>query len=155
MPVADRSGDVVPLLNLAVHQVRRDLAADDVVHDPAGIAGLHLMQDDQRLARNMHVHQRLLAAGAEAADGGQEEVLAAVVDGLGESVVQAFGAIAPSAGSHAHRDARNRRQQLAQASLANGIEYADVLNARHYSTSRSSARTSRCRVRSFTWPQMR
>ena len=96
------------------------------------------------------VDQRLLVARAEASDAGEIDVGAAAIDGFGKCVVQAFRAVAPAAGSHADGDARHRRQQLVHPRFANRVEGADVLDARHHSLSRSSDRTSRCRVRSFT-----
>ena len=121
----------------------------------AGIAGLYLMKDQKRLSRNPDVDHRLLAAGPEAPNPGQVEVRATVIDGVDQGAIQSLRPVTVSAGSHPHCDSRDRGQQLAHAGFADGIEDSDVLDARHHSLSRSSARTSRCRVRSFTCPQMR
>src|SRR5271157_6020964 len=80
---------------------------------------------------------------------------AAALDGFGESVVQAFRAIASTTRSHADSDSRRGGNELRQAGFAHSTEGANVLNARHQSLSPSTARISRCRVRSLTWPQMR
>ena len=107
------------------------------------------------LPGNAHVDQRLLEARAETAYVRQHDINAAAFDGLGEGVVQALCAVAAAARSHAHGDARNRRHQLgepasrtalkAPMSWMRGITHSPV----------PCVRTSRCSVRSFTWPQMR
>src|SRR6516225_5838752 len=126
-----------------------------MVEDSARIVGLHLAQYEQGLAGHMDIHQRLLVACAKAPNTGQVKVRSAAVDCLEDGVIQTFGSVAASARSHANADTRDWRQQLIQAGLADRIEYADVFNPWHHSLSRSSARTSRCRVRSLTCPQMR
>ncbi len=113
------------------------------MNDPSGVVGLDLTQYEQRLARNSDIYQRLLATCAEAPDSRQVKVRTAALDRLDKGVIQALGSIAPSARSHADGNARDRRYELVEAGLANRIEYADVLDSRHHSLSRSSARTSR------------
>ena len=118
------------------------------------VAGLHAAQDHQRAAGQADVDQRLLRAEAEAADGGEVDVAALLVDGFGEGVVDALGAVAGAAGAHAHADARPGGQQLGHAGFAHGAEAADVLDAGHVFLSFARCSTSRCSVCSFMWPKM-
>ena len=90
------------------------------------------MQHHQRISRQPNADQRLLKAGAEAAHAGQHHIEAAALDGLVQGVKDLFRAIAAAAGSHAHRDARNRRHQLGKPGFANRVEGANILNSRHY-----------------------
>ena len=83
------------------------------------------------LAGDAHVDQRFLRAEAEAAHGGQADVAALLVDGFGEGVVDALGAVAGAAGAHADADARARREQLGHAGFADRVEGTDVLDADH------------------------
>src|ERR1019366_4776071 len=154
MSVPDRARDVVPFLDLAVHQFRSNVAAGNVVDDPSSIVGLDLTQDEQGSARHADIDQRLLATCAKASQSGQEKVGAAALDCLDEGVIETLSSVAAAAGSHADADARNRRHEFVQPSFADRIEYANVFNSRHHSLSRSNARTSRCSVRSLTCPQI-
>ena len=131
-----------------------DCAGGQIVEDARDVAGLHAAQDDQRAAGQAHVDQRFLRAEAEAADGGQPDVAALLVDGFGEGVIDALGAVAGAAGAHAHADARPRGQQLGHAGFAHGVEGAEILNAGHSFFSFARCSTSRCSVCSFMWPKM-
>src|SRR5262249_3191635 len=127
----------------------------NVVDDTSGVARLHLMQNHKRLSGNADIDHRFLAAGAEATDRGEIKVHAAALDRFDESVIEPFRPIPAAARSHPDRYPRNRWQEFVHARLADLAEHSDVFNLRHHSLSRSSARTSRCSVRSFTCPQMR
>ena len=129
--VVDVRGQVVPLLDLAERQVLREGAGGEVVENAGDVAGLHAAQNHQRAARQAHVDQRFLRAEAEAADRGQVHVAALLVDGFGEGVVDALGAVAGAAGAHAHADARPRGQQFGHAGFAHRVEGADILDAGH------------------------
>jgi hypothetical protein len=86
----------------------------------------------QRVSRQADADQRLLKAGAEAAHAGQHHLQAAAIDGLIQGVIDLFRAIAAAAGSHAHRDARNRgRHQLGKPGFTHRVEGAYILNSRH------------------------
>ncbi len=61
-------------------------------------------------------------AEAEAADPRQLHVEPALVDRVGEGVVDALGAVARAARAHADGDARLVRQQLGQARLVHCVE---------------------------------
>ena len=78
----------------------------EVVQDAPHVAGLHALQDHQRLAGDPDVDQGFLRAEAEAAHRGQAYVAALLLDGFGEGVVDALGAVARAARAHAHADAR-------------------------------------------------
>ena len=91
--------------------------------------GLHPVQHDERLAGIPDVDQRLLGAEAEASGLHQLHVEAALLDGVGEGVVDAFRPVAGSAGAHADGDARPRGQQLGQPGIANRVECALVTDA--------------------------
>ncbi len=130
-------------------------AGGEGVEDAGDVAGLHAAKDDQRSPGQAHVDERLLGAEAEAPDGGEAHIEAVLVDGLGERVVKAFGAVAGSTGSHADADARPGRQQFGHAGFAGGVEGADVLDADDaavHSFLPLRCSTSRWRACSFMWP---
>src|ERR1051325_4763115 len=116
---------------------------------------LHGVQHEQRLGRHADVDDRLLRAGAEAADGSEVHGFAGALDGVGKRVIQTLRAIAATARPHPDGDARYRSNQLSEADLANLVKCADFFDPGHYSLSRARARNSRCKLRSFTWLQMR
>ena len=80
-----------------------------------------------------------------------------LVDGFGEGVIHAFGAVAAPAGSHADaRSAAIEGSSLASPASRTALNGADILDARITSASPVRARsTSRCSACSFMWPQMR
>ena len=71
LAVFDVAGDVVPLFDLAEDEVGRHDAGGDALKNAAGIVGLHAMEHDERAAGKADADQRLLKAGAEAADAGE------------------------------------------------------------------------------------
>ncbi len=93
------------------------LAGGDIVHNPPGIVGLHLTQDEQRLPGMRTLTSGSWQQAPKHPTRGQVEVGAAAVDGLGERVIQAFRAIAAAAGSHADGDARDRQAPAWSARL--------------------------------------
>ena len=118
------------------------------------VIDLNSTQDQKRTAGQANINQRLLKTSAEAAYTRQMHVHASPRKQIGESVINAFGAIAAAARSHADADARNGGHQLGKPRFPDGVEGSDILNWRHHLLSRSSALTCRCSVCSFTWPQM-
>ena len=127
---------MVPLFDLAQHKCLRKRLAGEAIENLADLIGPHTMQHDERLAGMPHVDQRLLGAEAKAPGLHQLHVEAALVDGVGEGVVDTLRSIAGSACAHADGDARPRRQQLGQSGIANRIERARVADRRHVEGSR-------------------
>ena len=125
------SGDVIPLLDLAIDQIGGHDAGGDGFQDARGVVGLHAMKHHQRVSRQADADHRLLKAGAEAAHAGQHHLQAAAIDGLIQGVIDLFRAIAAAAGSHAHREARRGRHQLGKPGFAHRVEGAYILNSRH------------------------
>jgi hypothetical protein len=82
------------------------------------------MENDQRPAGKPNIHQRLLRAETEAADAGQLDVQATLVNGIEEGVMNGFRPIAGAASSHPHGDARPERQKLGHPRPTNGAERA-------------------------------
>ncbi len=73
--------------------------------------------------------QRLLEAGAKAADAGEDNVEAAALDGFIERVKDLFSAVAATACSHADGDARNGGRELGEPGFTDRVECANILNA--------------------------
>ena len=142
---------MVPLLDLAQRQVGRDLAEVEIIEDVRHVVRLHAVQNHQRPAGQPHVDQRLLGAEAEAAHAGQFHIQAAPLDLVGESVIDALGAVAGAAGPHADADAWLVGQEFGQPRLSDCVKTAEVLDA-HQRFSFSMASISLRRARSFTWP---
>jgi hypothetical protein len=154
LAVFQAGGNVIPFLDLAVDQVGGHDQGGEVFENSAGIVGLDAVQDDHGMAGHADADQRLLEAGAEAADTGEQDVETSVLDGFVQGVKDLFRAVAPATSSHAHGDARNSRQQLGQARFTHRVERTNILNSRHYFLPWVRALTSRCSVRSLTWLRM-
>ena len=146
--------NVVPLFDLAEDEVGRHHSAGDAFENAAGVVSLHAMEDDERAAGKMDANERLLKAGAEAADAGELHIEAAALNCAVEGVKELFRSVAAAAGSHAHRDARNDRHQFGKTRLTYRVECANVLNTRHHFPPPVRVLISRCKVRSFTWLRM-
>ena len=143
-------GDVIPVFDLAQSKPLRNRLRRQGVENRIDVIGLDSMQDDQRLAGNRNIDQRLLGAKAEAAGADEVHVQAALRDGVNQRGVDALGAVAGSAGAHADSDARARRLQFGQPGAPHRVECAQIANPGHGRVSRlSSASNSRCRDRSF------
>jgi hypothetical protein len=95
------------------------------------VIGLHPMKDDERLAGIPNVYQRLLGAKTEASCLDQLDVQTALIDRVGECVVDAFRSIAGPAGAHADGDARPRGPEFSQPCIANRVEHAFVYDPSH------------------------
>ena len=153
--VVDLRSEMVPFLDPAQSQVGGDGLGRQVVEDSFDVVDLHAVQDDQRLARQANVDQRLFGAEAEAAGAHQIDVQAALVDGLGEGVHHRLGAVARPAGAHADGDARPGRQQLGEAGAVHGVEAGEIADRGHDSRPPlSSASSSLSSERSFMCPKM-
>ena len=98
-------------------------------------SGLHPPQDQQWLAGQPHIHQRLLETSAETADAGQEDIHPAALNGFRKGVLQALGAIAPAASPHPDRDPGNGRKKLGEPRFTDRTESSNVLDSRHHSLS--------------------
>ena len=141
---------MVPVFDLAQGEPLRHRLRRQGVENRIDVIGLDLMQDDQRLARDPDIDQRLLGAKAEAAGADEVDIQAALSDGVGERGVDGLRAVAGAAGAHADGQTRARRLQLGQSGASHRIECAEVANSRHGRVSRLlSASNSRCSVRSF------
>ena len=144
---------MVPILNLAEGQVGGDIPHHDVIKNLVDVLALHAVENHQGPAGEPNIHQRLLRAETEAADAGQMDIQAALVDGIGKGVKDRFRAIAGAAGPHPHGDARPERQQLGHSRPTNGAERAQIPDARHFfAVSLPKCSSSRCSVCSFMWP---
>ena len=153
-PVAHVPGEVVPLLDLAEHQLlggRR--AVGKPVEDAVHVVGLDTVQHEEGVAGQPEVDERLLRTEAEAAHGHEVHGQAARVDGGGEGAIEALRAVAGAAGAHADGDARARGDELGEARLADGREPGEVGDP-HRARPRRSDSTSRMRACSVTWPRM-
>ena len=149
------AGEVVPLLDLAEHDLgRRQAAVAEAAQDPVHVVRLDPVQHQHRTARHPQVDERLLGAEAEAADGRELDGEAAGVDLGRERVEDGLGPVARAARAHADADPRLARQQLREPGLTDLVERGDVLDARrHRPPSLRSLSTSRIRACSFTWPR--
>ena len=101
----------------------------------ADVAGLHAAQNHQRLARACATS----TSGSCAQEPKQPTEASRtsrplLVDGLGEGVVHAFGAVAAAAGAHADADARHGGNELGSSGFADGVECADILDAQAFLT---------------------
>jgi hypothetical protein len=110
--VANVPGDVIPLFDLAIDVVGREIAQGDVVQQTHRVIGLHMFQNHQRLSGQPDIDQRFLKARPEAADRSQDQVMAAVLDGSGHGLVKAFGSVAPATRPHSDRHARHGWNEL-------------------------------------------
>jgi hypothetical protein len=63
--------------------------------------------------------------------------MAPALDGLRESVVDAFGAVAAAAGSHSYGNTRNRGNEFGHPRLPHCVEGSKIQNSRHALLSRS------------------
>ena len=65
---------MVPLFDLAEDEVWRHDSGGDALEDAAGVVRLDAMEDDERATGQTDADERLLKAGAEAADAGELHV---------------------------------------------------------------------------------
>jgi hypothetical protein len=128
--------DVVPLFDLAQDQWLGKRLAGQAVKNLADVIRPDTVQHDEGLAGMPHVDQRLLGAETKAPCLHQLYVEPALVDGVGEGMVDTLRPVAGSACAHADGNARSHRQQLGQAGIANRVEHARVADGRHVEGSR-------------------
>ena len=105
---------MVPPFDLAQSKISGHGLRRQSIENLVDVIGLDTMQDDERLAGNPDIDQRLLGAKAEAARPHQAHIQAALFDGVGESGVDALGAVAGPAGAHADSHARARGLKFGQ-----------------------------------------
>jgi hypothetical protein len=80
---------------------------------------------------NVDANQRFLEATAETADTREMNFGPASVDGIGKSMVNTLGSVSPPTGSHSDGDTRDWGLNFHQSRFADGVEDANILNARH------------------------
>src|ERR1035437_4577800 len=146
---------MVPLLDLAVDKIGGYDPGKDRLENASDVIDLHPAKHDEGVSRKPDTHQRLLETRAEAANRSQYDFLAAVVNSLVQAVVDLFGIVALTAGSHPDRKARGGwRHKLGEPGFADRVENTEILNSRHYFLPWLKAFTSRCRMRSLAWLKM-
>ncbi len=153
--VLDVRGQMVPVLDPAQRQLGGNRLRREVVENAVDVVHSHPVEDDQRLAGQAQIDQRLLGAEAETAGSDEVDVQAALLDGFGEGVHHRLGAVARPAGAHADRDARPGRQQFREAGAVDRVEIGEIADGGHDRRPPwSSASSSLSSERSFMCPKM-
>ena len=134
-PISHVAGNVFPFLDLAVDMFGSDVPHGKIMQDWEGVVRLHPPQDQQRLARQSHIDQRLLETSAETADAGKQDIHPRVLNGFGKGVLQTLGAIAPAASPHPDGNAGDGRKKLGEPRFTDCTESSNVLDSRHHSLS--------------------
>ncbi len=129
--VLDLRRKVIPLLNLAQREVRRDFPHHHVVQDFIDVVALHPPQDHQGAAGEPDVDEGFLGAKTEAPHTGQLDVQPALINTVRKSVEDGFRAIAGAAGAHAYGKPRPERLKLPHAGASNCGERTQIPDARH------------------------